>query len=461
MTISPDEVVLGALDILSHLFLNKHFYQMPFWRYGGNSARKIHLLGTWYKCLRTLASIISQPWWERIWVVQEVVLSPKAILNIDRHQVLLSSFLSACRNYCAHDNTCCNAWSRLWHGRYDKILVPFLDKMPVVEGLGQVIEDHATNRLDPYSLAVSSQKRKATDPRDHFYAITGLMKNPFNGQAVGPAPNYRLNPEQLFGEQTLSLMHGSNSNNLFEQAIGVGVPNPLGLPSWVCDWSRFRDISLDASLYNASNGNEHEIHTGTNDLFITSGAMVGVVSQLGNLVDTYDVQNIAVKVEQWQHLAGANERFDLRTVLRAKLLDSTITHANKRRRLAPGDMTLIDEWWWQWIVRMKRKPGPFENPDLYAISICFGIQMDVDQVYVTREGHLGVGPRTLCVGDYIFIVRGVRVPLVLRASKDNSLEASSSSRSRDYSFVGRCYLHGYMDGEAVTPETEWQTLNLH
>lgn len=166
---------------MCHLFLNKHFYQMPFWGYRGTLVTKIYLVGAWYKCLRTLSSIILQAWWERIWVVQEVVLSPNAILNIGRRQVLLSSFLSACRNWHPHERACCNAWGRLWHGRYDKILMPLLAKMPVFEGLGQVIEDHVTNRLESYSLAVFSQKHKVTDPRDHFYAITGLMKNPFNG----------------------------------------------------------------------------------------------------------------------------------------------------------------------------------------------------------------------------------------------------------------------------------------
>ena len=190
-------------------------------------------------------------------------------------------------------------------------------------------------------------------------------------------------------EQTLSLMQQSNSIDLLDQAVGVGAPNPPGLPSWVCDWGSYRDVPLNASLYNATNGNKHEFHPSTDGLFIIAGVMVDNVSQLGNLVDTQDVQDIAVKVEQWVEqwqLAGANENFDLRTVLRAKLLDSTTPHSGKQRRPTPGDMTLIDEWW-QWIVRMKRKPGPLERPDLIAIDICFSIQIDIDQVYVTREGH--------------------------------------------------------------------------
>lgn len=62
---------------------------------------------------------------------------------------------------------------------------------------------------------------------------------------------------------------------------------------------------------------------------------------------------------------------------------------------------------------MKRIPGPFETPDIYAISIRFSIQMDMHRVYVTREGYLGVGSRTLCVGDHLLTGRGARVPLVL------------------------------------------------
>lgn len=48
------------------------------------------------------------------------------------------------------------------------------------------------------------------------------------------------------------------------------------------------------------------------------------------------------------------------------------------------------------------------------------------RVYVTHEIYLGVDSRTICVEDHLLIVRGARVPLVLRPIKDNSLAASSS-----------------------------------
>ena len=460
-TISPDERVLGALDIIRHLLQNKHFYQMPFWRYTEEAAANVCFVGTWYKCLRTLLSIVSQPWWERVWVIQEAVLSPNALLNIGRHQVLLSCFFPAVKNYHAHNRTCCRIWTGLWHGTCDEIYMSIVSKMSVLMWLGKVINDYATNRLTPIGIALLSSRRKASDPRDHFYAITGLMKNPHNGAPLGPTPDYRLDPGQLFREQTLSLMLQSDSIDLLNHAIGIDAPNTLSLPSWVCDWSRFVGVGWTWTLYNASNGHKHRFQPAAEGTFITVGAMVGVVSKLGNFMDHLDANDIAIKIEQWQHLAETGKTFDIRTVLRATLRDTVVSGEGERRRLTSGDIAQVEQWWWQWIIRMKRHPGQLESPESWSIACNFVRSMRSGRVFVTREGQFGFGPHTLCVGDRIFIVRGPKVPLVFRPLEDDSLAISSSRPCRDYSYVGRCYLHGFMDGEAVTPETDWQTLRLH
>lgn len=459
-TISPDESILGALVIMQHLLENKHLYQMPFWRYEGTAATNIFFVGTWYKCLRTLLSIISQPWWERVWIVQEAVLSPNAILNIGRHQVHLKPFLSASMNYAAHSGSCCQIWAGPWHGQFE-ISLPFLSKMRIVKSLGRVMTNYAANRLVPISLAFMSQERKATDPRDHCYAVTALMKDPITGQPSGPSPDYRMDPEQLFREQTLKLLLQSDSIDRLDRAIGVGSPNPHGLPSWVCDWSQYRQIGWRSTLYNASSSHKHQFHHAPDMTFIISGALIGVVSKLGELVDSNDAEDIAVKVEQWKNLAAMDRAFDIPTVLRATFLDVIRSTEGEHRRLTSQDMTLIEQWWGQWILGMKRIPQIHEDPDIFTTYHNFGYQMKRDQVFATREGHFGVGPRTTSVGDRIFIVQGAKVPMILRALDGDSGAASPLHICRDYSYVGRSYLHGCMDGEAVTPETEWQTLHLH
>ena len=466
-TISPDASILGALDIVRHLSQNVHFYQMPFWASKQTAVTSIYCVGTWYKCLRTLLSLVSQPWWERIWIVQEAFLSPNAVVNIGRFQIFLSSFLTAARNYSVHSEGCCKVWVQLWHGK-EEICLPLLLKMRTVKDLGKVIDDGAAGKLVPISLATLSQERKATDPRDHFYAITGLMKNPFNQLPLGPVPDYRLDPAQLFIEQTLSLMQQSDSIDLLDRAIGVGAPNPLGLPSWVCDWSHYSDLGWRSSLYNASNGHKHQFRHTTDSTFIITGVLVDVVSTLGNLVDPDDAGDIAVKVEQWQNLTGKKPAFDIRTVLRTSFLDMIMPREGQHRRLTPADMTSLEQWYHYWIQTLKRRPGPIESPDMWTTHTCFRYHMNRDRVYATRNGRFGVGPRTLCIGDQIFIVQGAQVPLVLRALLDNgndsTVEASPSRRhrpGREYEYVGRSYLHGCMDGEAISSEMAWQILRLH
>ena len=463
-TISPNESILGALEIVRHLSQNEHLYQMPFWNSKQAAVTSIYCVGTWYKCLRTLLSLTSQPWWERIWIVQEALLSPNTIVNIGRLQIFLSSFLAAAKNYSVHCEGCCKVWTALWHGK-EELFLPLLLMMRLVKDLGKVIDDGADGKLLPISLAFLSQGRKATDPRDHFYAITGLMKNPFTQLPLGPIPDYRLDPAQLFREQTLSLMQQSDSIDLLDRAIGIGAPNSLGLPSWVCDWSHYRDLGWRSSLYNASNGHKHQFRHTTDSTFIIAGVLVDVVSTLGNLVEPDDAEDIAVKVEQWQHLTGEEKGFDVRTVLRASFLDMMMPREGQHRRLTPAENMSLEQWYQHWISTMKRRPGPIESPDMWTTHTCFRYQMNRDRVFCTRDGRFGVGPRTLCIGDQIFIVQGAQVPLLLRTllddGNDSVEEASSSSWRREYGYVGRTYLHGCMDGEAISSETAWQTLRLH
>lgn len=55
----------------------------------------------------------------------------------------------------------------------------------------------------------------------------------------------------------------------------------------------------------------------------------------------------------------------------------------------------------------------------------------------TKSGYIGLGPRSTQKGDRIFLVRGFRVPLVLRLQGTDG-----------WTLLGDCYVHGIMHGEA-------------
>ena len=75
--VATQSAFLGALDILRLLAEGKHFYEMPFFEIDASLCIKMRQF--WYQSLRSFCAMVSQPWWKRVWIVQEAVLSPKAV----------------------------------------------------------------------------------------------------------------------------------------------------------------------------------------------------------------------------------------------------------------------------------------------------------------------------------------------------------------------------------------------
>lgn len=59
---------------------------------------------------------------------------------------------------------------------------------------------------------------------------------------------------------------------------------------------------------------------------------------------------------------------------------------------------------------------------------------------LTLNGRIGWVPRAAQTGDIISLMRGSPVPVVIRPSQ----------QGKSYLMIGQCYIHGIMDGEAVT-----------
>ncbi|CAF9905887.1 MAG: hypothetical protein HETSPECPRED_005979 [Heterodermia speciosa] len=69
----------------------------------------------------------------------------------------------------------------------------------------------------------------------------------------------------------------------------------------------------------------------------------------------------------------------------------------------------------------------------------------------TILGYMGLFPAQAQKGDAIAIVYGAHTPFVIRP------------KSQDFQFIGECYIHGVMDGEAmkgVDPERQWEDIKL-
>lgn len=59
---------------------------------------------------------------------------------------------------------------------------------------------------------------------------------------------------------------------------------------------------------------------------------------------------------------------------------------------------------------------------------------------VTRRGYFVLGPNALQAGDVVAVLRGGKVPFVLR-------KVSAGGDDERWVLIGECYAHGLMDGE--------------
>ncbi|CVK84046.1 hypothetical protein FPRO06_00253 [Fusarium proliferatum] len=72
------------------------------------------------------------------------------------------------------------------------------------------------------------------------------------------------------------------------------------------------------------------------------------------------------------------------------------------------------------------------------------------RVILTDTGYLGMGHESTQAGDEVWIISGSPAPLVLRRSGERN----------DYCLTGEAYVHGAMQGEAVTDEVTWEKIKI-
>jgi hypothetical protein len=85
-------------------------------------------------------------------------------------------------------------------------------------------------------------------------------------------------------------------------------------------------------------------------------------------------------------------------------------------------------------------------PDLVwdEISDCVWSIIEDKMMFVTAKGYLGMGREVVAIGDWLCIFLGAETPFLLR-------EVSSQS---EFNLLGECYVHGIMDGEAMSATDE-------
>lgn len=418
--------------------------------------------------------LLALPWFTRIWVVQEVVLSSQDPLVVYGMHVHSWTRL---------------AWAATWLRRSGYLRLAEIPKVVLnIDSIGNLRRSEVRWPLDVL-LFDTSHKFQATDQRDKIFGLLGLAAETNDVLNIPEAlrPDYHLDVEVVYRKTALFLLQQKRSLAIMTRTSGgcgslmrkQRVHNLRNLPTWVPDWSDFAtratpslswvsySSTREAAVlqfplhYLASSGLPAKFLVTTND---TTLRMAGILAdqvnqaiQFGSerLSTSRPVQSLASTITRiWETVAPLLPRQGFRTwvdhivrvttadqhslggrardqVLRdgSAYLSQFILKDNGRGLAVETDLSepsLVDT------IEELSEGGDPEAYEALAANYCFNRTF-----ILTLDGKLGIGPIDSRPGDNVVLLYGGQIPYIIR------------KRESGWEFLGESYIEGLMSGEAI------------
>lgn len=467
----------NSLDLLHQLAQNRH---LAFTR-----TAVLHAAG--------LATIFGSPWFSRMWVVQETLLSESAHLVLGRATLPWRTVLEAVANLVAHSTTCCRP-SPVRDPRIKRVL----DKLSIViETTLSYTRVPLGTRNELLANLWMFRSRHATLPHDKIYGILGLVRE----TGVNIIPDYGKSFTSLSCTAVLEDIRISGNLHALRGSRTSSWRKRTMKPSWCTNWYSFDYWAEDRSrvlteiyvpMYSASGAAQAQI--------VASGVTLSVAGKVFDKVrqTKYDwyTRFEAEDEERWQ--ASLEWLRDVRDDLRNCTTDGSyiaggsvfnafwrtlqgdcvLPHREGRdvfhnrhipdgskkissvRRATAKDLLAFLLWWLSAVGGLNLSKfrgagacGTTQMPPARLSAQIFWTPAVLDVhasiiratsgrcMFLTEKGYVGLGPESMKPGDQVAILLGGTTPFVLRNTP------GSVERREEYEMIGDCYVHGVMDGE--------------
>ncbi|UPK92639.1 hypothetical protein LCI18_003574 [Fusarium solani-melongenae] len=178
-----------------------------------------------------LRSLINSRWWHRIWVVQEITVTPEVMIqygNVKAPWQMFESAADACdRLGWGPDQDGAESFLGIKR-EYAKVLPRFSRQVLDIKRLRSRWRE--SKGADLLSLLQEFSGRLATDERDKVFALLGLARGNKMIQ-----PNYSLDTAEVYRQTIIGLIRDGGS--LAALAGDLRRKNSQNIPSWIPDWS--------------------------------------------------------------------------------------------------------------------------------------------------------------------------------------------------------------------------------
>ena len=419
------------------------------------------------KELYSLAYFSLHPWFERAWVIQEVVLATASnvivhweagictwleIINI--FMLLVSLYIRITMAKGSYPTVA----ARLVRTTVERLEMTISQslKLPKTKSLITLIND----------LLIRGQTR-ATQPEDLVYSLMGLASD---GDTCGIEIEYDKHYTKVFREVAILLLKTLGPQTLAWSGQQKRDTNADGcrLPSWVPDLRLnapnriFSNILPVPKLFSASGSRNFEYTVGENSK---------ILSVRTSYVDRVIEASRSFQGPAWD----LDSAFDVLSQEQARLKDfGRVLDVAADRHPSRYDYSTRQEMRWRMPIadrysdahtRSLRRAGP-EIKDWYNAMMRPGdpsyasvpsnrwltqgfTYLQAQAPFVTETGYIGIGREGIVEGDELHLVQGSETPFILRKTDGR------------YELVCETYVHGIMDGELVDDNTEFEWLQIH
>lgn len=475
--------------------------------------------------LAALSSFFTKSWFERVWILQELVLAREVVFFSGRFTITYEDFSRAMAVVTMlFTQITLNAYddveslqalfgSGIDFGRIKGTLQIreqrlFTDRLRANEELTPLEKAYLKHyREIPLAVyCVTLNQYKCHDARDRVYGMLGLAQN-----GLHMSPDYNNSPEQIFKDMALTSLVSGDLSVLHHGGIpwvneAIKMPR---MPTFAADLENLNSAhphlgGIGTPRYHAASQVVPRVNlvtSGSTKLPSICGRVISTVDdttyigQKDTFLADYTDQDVSKFPPQFTIALGAlhdvydfckelslkkgtvyAEGFDL-AFARTIVLDNVIPEVSwlANRGIVKEDllhflrihkmvynrpavrhmkyMLLDDER--QVLLENTYKDGkPLTEEHLEATmqqlrayhNVVRGI-LSRRTVFVTPQGHVGLGPNSMLKSDIVAVFEGGETPFILRPVKTTTAVQGSA-----YHVVGECYLHGWMNGEALSDE---------
>ena len=405
-----------------------------------------------------LAQYYSSPWFLRLWIVQEATLAPVSVCYRGKFETPLEEVLKV------------TLWIRHKFFQGFHLQVPFALQWGLSAActIADMADDSGRYRYfhHPPSLLnilVDLQEFSAYEPKDRIYAALGLLQRFAKLQSLPPLlmPDYSKPLGHVLRDTTVFgvLDHG-NLEILRYVSHRLEELDSVYAPTWVPRWDRKRTADPCLMIYHCWSADAHvpaavQFSSDDSGLMIAQGRRIGSVDRLTEVMPT----------DSFKYAGETSEIFDVLTAVNtvAYNTDLPIQHFSEQALaviLTGGCNSAVQREDPQELLTSGNAFLDLLNNDRASITGVYQLtELSDDRVrraasylnamwytcasrrfFAMSPGYFGVGPQTMRPGDTIAVLYGGSMPFVLRPL---------DSQENEFEFVGDCFVHGIMDGEAV------------